>query len=272
MNDLPTTVIVLVLTFASFCACAILVARLVRPDRSPRLRRLQHVLVGTSMLLAALLLVYRMYFVYDGSWQPLRAHVDGLVLMAGLLSAATLFLQSGKRLPEFSGFGLPLQTFLFAWAICASWWSYELFEMTSVWRTFHLASVYLGTLSVAVAAVAAGMYLYVRRRLRAKRDLNSPGRFGSLEAIERSLISVSMLAFALITLVMVTGLVIRQQDPDSLGPGWWYSGKVVSATGAWIVYAVLMNIRRSSYFRGKRAAWMAIGGLLMLLVSLGVSS
>jgi ABC-type uncharacterized transport system permease subunit len=182
---------------------------------------------------------------------------------------AVLFLQTGRRMPEFSGFALPVLTLVLAWAICASRFTLELFAIGDVWKVFHLASVYLGTLSVAIASVAGTMFLYVQRRLRHKGDLPRPGRFASLESLERVITRAAALGFALLTLGLASGLIIEWHKPEALGPGWWYSPKVLLATFAWLVFLLLMNVRHATRFRGARAAWLSIFGLVLLLATMG---
>ncbi len=270
MQDTITTVCLTLLTLLSAAAWAIMSSRLGRDDRPRQMRRAQYALLGTCTTGSVLLLVYRTIFVNEG-WYPLQAHVDGLLLMAVLLAAATLFLQTGRRLPEFSGFALPLLTFLLLWSICASWWTHQPFDMTTVWKTFHRAVVYLGTLSVSVAAAAGGMYLHVRRRLRRKADLAAPGRFASLEAIERLITSASVLGFALISLGLATGLISHVENPGDLGARWWLSPHILLPLPAWVIYGLLMNLRFASTFRGRRAAWLSIIGLVLLMMTLGAA-
>ena len=42
------------------------------------------------------------------------------------------------------------------------------------------------------------------------------------------------------------------------------------AFAAWLAYAAVMNARFASFFRGRRAAWLAIGGLVLLLAVYGI--
>lgn len=271
MRDLLTTLTLTVMTLLSLGACGLMIGRLRLREPRPKLRQLQYALVGVTTVLATAVVAYRMVVVY-GSWQPLNAHVDGLVMIAGLLSAAVLFLQSGRRLPEFSGFALPVVTLMLAWSICASWWTNQPFKVQSIWMTFHLATVYLGFGAVAVAAAAGSMYLYVQHRLRNKGDLPAFGRFASLEGLERVLVAGSTFGFAAITLGLLSGLVVQTQEPGVLGDGWWYSPKIVISTVAWLIYALLMNVRYTTHFRGSRAAWLSIAGLVLLLVTFALAT
>lgn len=273
MHDAITTVSLVVLTLLSLAASALALRRLVaRSDSRAATGIEQGLLLVCSVSTLAL-------FLYSGvirhaSWQPLEAHVDGLLLIAFLLAGTLLFLQYRPRLGGIDAFGLPLLTLLLAWAVCASAWTYRPFNIDNlhpVWMTFHLAGVYLGTLSSALAAVTGGAYLYVRQRLKHKQGLADMGRLANLESLETLIIRAATIGFALLTLGLVTGLIIQTASPSTrLGAGWWHSPKVLLAVTAWAVYAVVMNVRFASSFRGARAAWLSIFGLALLLATYGV--
>ncbi len=203
----------------------------------------------------------------ETAWNPLVAHVDGLLLIAALLAVIGWFVQRRPKLAGMAAFYLPLLTLILAWAVCASAWTYRPFGVDTlhpVWQAVHLAGVYLGTLGSAVAAVAGAMYLFVERQFKAKRNPTALMRVASLERLERLIVQSATLGFALLTLGLVSGVVILWDRAD-LDAGWWASPKVLLATAAWAVYAVVMNVRTATMFRGRRAAWLAIGGLVLLL-------
>ncbi|MEM9915926.1 MAG: cytochrome c biogenesis protein CcsA [Planctomycetota bacterium] len=235
-------------------------------------KALLNLLVGIIAAGAAGLLIFR--WMNEGhGWNPLSAHVDGLLLIASLLAGVGLYIQSRPRLGGLAVFILPLLTLILAWAICASAWTYRPFNIDSlspVWTAVHLAGVYLGTLGCAVAAVAGVMYLVVARQLKTKRNPRGLLRMASLESLERVITQSATLGFALLTLGLISGVVILRHDSDVLGPGWWSSPKVVTAFAAWLVFALVMNVRYATAFRGRRAAWLAIGGFLLLLVVYGI--
>ena len=93
----------------------------------------------------------------------------------------------------------------------------------------------------------------------------------SLETLETLIIRAATLGFVLLTLSLISGLVMVTQSDhtSSLGKAWWSSPKVWLAGAAWIVYAVLINVRSFSTVRGRRAAWLAIAGLVLVLATYG---
>jgi len=89
----------------------------------------------------------------------------------------------------------------------------------------------------------------------------------SLEAAETFIVRAATVGFALLTIGMITGGVLIWARRPAPPAGWWYSPKVLLALGAYLLYALVMNVRFTTVFRGTRAAWMAIGGLLLLIVT-----
>lgn len=268
MVNAPTTIGLILLTLASGGASFVAWRRLQRHAAFERLRTVQLGLIWLVALGATGLFLYR-WLVLRADWQPLESHVDGLLLVTAILTPITLFLQSRTRLPALGAFAQPPLTLLLLWAICASQWTFKDFRIASIWLGLHTLGVYLGATSLAIAAVAGGMFLFAQRRLHAAPSPDNPP-IASLERIERVNIIASGVGFGLLTLGLITGLVIVTGGPTRLGHGWWHSPKIVLSTTAWLICAVVMNVRHGSSFRGKRAAWLSIAGLVVLLATFAV--
>lgn len=270
MHDPVTTLSLITLTSMSLGACVLAMMNLGRSGEHPGVRRWRYSLLGLCTLGATILFLYRAWWVHRG-WQPLQSHVDGLLLIACLFAVLVLFLQSRAGMLGLTTFALPVLTLLLAWAVCASAWTFELFRIDSVWISVHLACVYLGTLFFSVAAIGGGMFLYAQRRIRRKEGLQRGNPLASLEAIETLMVRCSTLGFGLLTLGLVMGLMIHV----STGKGWrfaggWYLAKVTLALVVWGIYALAMNVRQTTNFRGARAAWLCIAGLVLLLITYGI--
>lgn len=269
MSNTITSLVLAALTVLSAVAAGVALYRLFHPRRPSATDRLLTTLVALTTLGCGA--VFVALWAIHGKWQPLRAHVDGLLLITTLLGAAILFVLTRRRLFGLSAFALPILTLLLAWSICAAKWTYRPFNIESlhpVWMGLHLAGVYLGTLGAGVAAVAGAMFLYVESRLKHKKDLAAMGRLASLETLENIIVRGATLGFVLLTLGAVSGAVITAEDHALLAEGYWV--KIVIAVAAWALYALLMNVRYTATFRGARAAWLSIVGLLLLLLVYGV--
>ncbi|MEM9021619.1 MAG: cytochrome c biogenesis protein CcsA [Planctomycetota bacterium] len=268
-----TSIPLILLTIAAALSSVTALRRLGTPEGQRTGLTLQHSLVGVITLGCAGIFCFRWLILHE-SWQPLQAHVDGLLLIGTLLAGSILFIQARPRLFGLSAFALPLLTLILAWGICAALWTYRAFNLDSfqpVWIGFHTGSTYLGLLSCMIGAGAGAMYLFVQHRLKSKIHLPGTMPLASLETLETLIIRAATLGFVLLTLSLITGLIIVTQTvrETALGPSWWTSPKVWLATAAWATYALLLNVRYATSFRGRRAAWLAIGGLVLLLATYG---
>ena len=273
MPDLATSIPLILATLASFAAAVLAAQRFRKPtERLAPLWPL-HALLGGVTLLCLAVFIYRVVVIHK-AWVPVQAHVDGLLLIAILLAPAILYIQSRPRLFGLSLFALPLLSLILAWGVCASLWTYRPFQLDSfapAWTVFHTSATYLGLLGCGLGAAGGAMYLFVQGRLKSKAGLGQVNPMASLETLETLIVRAATLGFVLLTLSLLSGLVMVTQSDHatSLGKAWWSSPKVWLAASAWLVYALLINVRSFSAFRGRRAAWLAIAGLLLVLATYG---
>ena len=268
MHDLLITTILTLLTLLSLLASALAINRLRRSDPTPRLDQVIRWILSGCGAVGGGLFLYRAIYVHR-EWVPLEAHLDGLLLIATLLSATVLFLELRSNLSGVAAFALPLLTLLLAWSICASWFTLELFHVNTIWKTVHLASNYLGTLFFVIAAGAGGMFLYAHMRLRNKNPVDAQVPLASLEAIERLIVRTATLGFALLSLGVMMGVVDATVGPPH--SGWFWSIKIVLASAVWLIFGIVMNVRYATSFRGARAAWLSITGMVLILATIAVS-
>ena len=157
-------------------------------------------------------------------------------------------------------------------------WTYHPFDLERldpVWEGLHLGGVYLGTISAALAAAAGATYLVAHHRMKSHHPPTGAARLPSLETLETLIVRSASLGFVLLTLGLAAGIVVQagvEAGETQLGPRWWASPKVWLATAAWGIYAVLMNARRATAFRGAYAAWLSIAAMVLLVAVYGVAT
>ncbi len=225
--------------------------------------------VAASAAAAIAIFLYRAAALHAG-WQPLESHADGLLLITAVFALAVLAIQHYDPIPKLNLFALPVLTLLFAWAFCAATFTFRPFHIDSVWLTAHLAAVYLGSCFVALAGVAGALYLHARRKLNRRADLAQPPNLASLERIEALLIHAATVGFVTLTAGLALGLVITLNDPTPLANRQHFILKLTLAATVWLFYAVLINVRYASRFRGPRAAWLSIAGFALLLATFAI--
>lgn len=267
MDDALTTIMLVLLGSVSLASSVVGIQALRR--REPCDRR-QNAITYVITLGCAGLFLYRELFIHK-DWLPLAAHVDGLLMIATLFGAAIIYLQSPARLPGITPFASPLLALLLLWAICASHWTLVQFKAQTVVQLVHLTTVYFGTLFVAVAGIASGMFLHGQRCLRCKEPPANDAPFASLESIEHLIVRSAAVGFVLLTIAVVTGLLITDWYGED-GPNWRVGWKLMLTVPTWLIYAAVMNVRFATTFRGARAAWLSIAGVVLLLATFGLAS
>lgn len=264
LDDLFATAVLALLTLMSLLASAVAITRLRRSGPAANLDQLIRWPLVICAIVAGCLFVYRAIFGHE-YW----AHLDGLLLIVTLLATIVLFLELRSRMPGVTAFALPVLAVLLSWSICASSFTLETFQINSIWKAVHLASNYLGTLFFVIAAIAGGNYLYAHRRLRSKQPMEARRPVASLETIERMIIRTARLGFALLSLGLVMGVIEATDGPVPTGFFWWM--KITLALAVWGIFGIVMNVRHTTTFRGARAAWMSITGMVLILAIIGVS-
>ncbi|MEM9111097.1 MAG: cytochrome c biogenesis protein CcsA [Planctomycetota bacterium] len=270
----PATSIPLILaTIASIVAMTLAVRRVRQSDNNASPIWPIQSLLGFITALCLGAFISRVAVIHQ-AWQPVQAHVDGLLLIGVLLAPAIIYIQSRPRLFGLSLFAMPLLSLILLWGVCATMWTYRAFNLDSfapAWTVFHLSVTYVGLLGCALGAACGAMYLFVQGRLKAKNGISKVSSMASLETLETLIVRAATLGFVLLTLSLISGLVMvtQSETTTSLGKAWWSSPKIWLAISAWVVYAILINVRSFSTVRGRRAAWLAIAGLVLVLATYG---
>ena len=114
-----------------------------------------------------------------------------------------------------------------------------------------------------VAGGAGIIYLIEEALLRRRRAGGVLGRLPSLGALEKLIYHATLLGLPFLTAGMLAGI-IRAETFNV--PSWWIDPMVLLALFAWALYAVLLWGRVRADWVGGRLAWLAVTGLVVLLV------
>lgn len=269
-SDMVTTIGLLVVTLLAAALSVRAIWRVVK--HIPR-RGVDRWLATATAMLTVGLMVYCEASGSDG-WQPMQSNLDGVLLMAVLLSVTIMYLVWVGRLRGIELFAAPVLAFISAWAVCASWWSFRPFDVTGVWERLHITVAYLAIVAAALCGVSGAAYLLVQRLLRRKPSGKSAGslhQMASLESIEHWLIVSATVAFVLITIVLVLGVIDASTHTTSLGEHWWTTPKVIGSLVAWGLLAVVCHVPLNPRFRGAKAAALAVASFLVALAVLAMA-
>lgn len=127
----------------------------------------------------------------------------------------------------------------------------------------HVVVMLTAVAALYVAGGAAMIYL-IEQRLLKRHKLNGVlGRLPSLASLDKLIYHATLFGLPFLTMGMVAGIIravtFRVAD-------WWADPMVLLALCAWGLYAWLLWGRARGDWAGNRVAWLAVSGLVLMLV------
>jgi ABC-type uncharacterized transport system permease subunit len=130
-------------------------------------------------------------------------------------------------------------------------------RVRSVWLLIHVVLVIAGYAALLMAAAASIFYLVQERQLKQKKSAGLPG-MPALMTLD-SLLTTSMgLGFVLITLAMLVGSTWAFVE---VGTRWIADPKIIISLFTWVTYVLLMYLRNTAGWRGRKAALVTLSVL-----------
>jgi ABC-type transport system involved in cytochrome c biogenesis permease subunit len=145
----------------------------------------------------------------------------------------------------------------------------QLFLIDNVlsFQAAHAAVLLLATVGLTVGFIASLMYLYQAHRLKTKQLPRKGARMLSLERLEMMNRRAVVLAFPLLTLGLLIGVVLMVVEQIQ----GWTDPRVLSAFVLWAAFAVLLYLRFGAHLRGRQIAVWTIVTFCLLLCCLTLS-
>jgi ABC-type transport system involved in cytochrome c biogenesis permease subunit len=132
------------------------------------------------------------------------------------------------------------------------------------WRVgIHVAVIMLANAGFAVGGAASAVYLTQETQLKRHRASTLLRRLPSLaqtDLIARRAIVWSYPAYSAGLLLGITRAI------ETAGSGWWADPRVLMAAVVWVVFGVYLVLRYERGISGRRSAWIAIAGLVCVVV------
>lgn len=147
--------------------------------------------------------------------------------------------------------------------------SFDSASFRSGWLLVHILAILLGYAGFLVTFVAAIMYLIQERELKSKRPRAFYYRLPSLEICDKLYYRSLVFGLPLSSLGLLMGFVWASRTWK--GP-WELDPKILAALVTWLIYLILFAARASGSWSGRRAAYLAIFGFALMMVTfLGIS-
>ena len=114
------------------------------------------------------------------------------------------------------------------------------------------------------------LLLVQAQRLKSKTSPRQGLRLLSLERLEAMNRRAIILAFPLLTVGVLVGLVLMVTEQVSGRLRGWTDPRVSASLVLWLDFLLLLHMRYRLHVRGRRAAWLTILAFFLLLVTLVV--
>jgi len=192
---------------------------------------------------------------YTGHF-PANNFYESISLCAYLIGLLYLLVYLRHHVETLSAFVFPLvfvMTLVGALGSPVGSWSDP--KVRDTWLLAHVTLVLAGYAAMLLMAVASVAYLIQERQLKRKRASIFLDRLPPLGVLD-GLISTSMAAgFLLITLAVIAGSIWAFIES---GTRWIAQPKIVVSLVTWVFYLLLVFLRVSAGWRGRKAAVMSI--------------
>ena len=223
--------------------------------------RLGPLLLGLAFLFHSVFLSVRLW---SAGLVPVTNFTEGLSFFAWLMVGGYLLVQTRYRLAVVGAVVSPLAAAL----LLAAFLFYGDPESIPVqyrspWLPFHITLAFLGNAVFALAFAISAIYLLQERLLKSRSPSGLIRRLPALEKLDRLNHELLVWGFPLLTLGIASGGVWAW---NMYGAFWSWEPREVLSVVAWLVYAVLLQMRALGGLTGRRAAYGTIFGFGVLLV------
>jgi cytochrome c-type biogenesis protein CcsB len=146
-------------------------------------------------------------------------------------------------------------------------------SLKSYWILIHVAAAIMASGVFLVSGVTSALHLISEGRLGELRsEPGKPGRAKAItdrlpppEFLDRLAYRSGVFGFLTITVAVVTGAIWAE---SAWGRYWGWDPKETFAFVTWVCYAAYLHARATSGWRARRAAWLNIIGLVIVLINL----
>lgn len=217
-------------------------------------------LAGWLLQLVALVEMLTMHH----HWIPTGAH-EAQTAVALLVTSIFLIVWFVYRTLSFAIFALPLSLLLTVIpALSDQRYSFSSDQIRSGWIFAHVFMLLAAYVALMFSVVASILYYVEEQRLKSKRPRRLMGWLPPLDTMDRISQSTLIAGFVCMTVGLFAGALVAQ---ERVGPSYFKDPKVLMAIALWVLYVLMIYVRRSTGFRGRRAVYLSS---LIFIAMIGV--
>ncbi|MGO9015159.1 MAG: c-type cytochrome biogenesis protein CcsB [Dissulfurispiraceae bacterium] len=222
--------------------------------------KLMLIVTGAGFLLHSASIVYR--YIAAGHL-PITSMHEAASFFAWCIVLIFFFLEYRYKIGIIGSFILPI---VFLLMLSSSVLPQAIHPLSPVlqsyWLGIHTFLAFLGNAAFAVAFGIGIMYLLQEHYLKSKHTHGLFKRLPSIQVLDEINYKLITLGFPLLTLAIISGALWAE---SAWGSYWRWDPKEVWSLITWFIYALILHIRLTAGWRGKRAAILSIIGFLIVL-------
>jgi ABC-type uncharacterized transport system permease subunit len=187
---------------------------------------------------------------------PANNFPQSISLFAFLIAVTFLFLNWRFKFRSLGVFLFPLvfvMTMAAAMQGNGAGWSGP--TVRGAWLTLHVVLVLLGYAAMVVMAIASVLYLVQEKQLKSKKQSAWFDRLPPLGTLDEFISNSMGIGFVLITLGVITG---SSWAYIEFGTRWISDPKIVISFVTWLFYLLMVFMRWTAGWRGRKAAILAL--------------
>jgi len=259
--------------------------------------------VATILYAAAGITVFPAVLYGIVRWRKTTVHLGGMAFFFHFVSVVEMMMQSHHWMPVSVREIESLLGFAIAGLFFLVWWIYDavslgIFALPATlflvvvpalgpdrytfpsegvrtsWLVAHIIALLVAYAALCFSLLASLMYLVQERRIKGKLHFSAKSKQDSwfapfdwlppLDTLERIALATLEFGFPCMTVGLIIGSVLTQETP--LGASYFLDPKVIASFASWAVYVLLLFIRHSAGLRGRKAAYVS-GGVLVVMMA-----
>lgn len=136
--------------------------------------------------------------------------------------------------------------------------------MRKGWLIAHVTLIFAGYAALVLSFGSSLIYLLQERSLKAKKVSGLLARVPALEVLDQMAFRLLLLGFPFMTFGLIAGIVVAEA---TYGRFDYFDPKILLSILMWAVYLLLLYTRWSAGWRGRRAAYLAMGAFATAVVA-----
>ncbi len=134
--------------------------------------------------------------------------------------------------------------------------------LKSYWFGIHVVLAFLADAAFAMACGIGIMYLIQERHVKSKNINSLFLKLPSLQVLDEINYHLITLGFSLLSLGIITGIIWAN---TAWGSYWRWDPKEVWSLITWVIYALVLQLRLTLGWRGKKAAILSVRGFAIVI-------